>query len=140
MTIKEFQEKAIEENGLFVLEEEGGTEDGGGSRRRYFQDRKGKVQLSEVDFSARRRHTGRPCSSHFFSYEDNIAVDGSGFVIARSLTHSSQREWKAVRGLLRDLPSNPMCSPPTPATASASCASIWTLQGYLPTSPSTPPS
>ena len=115
LTIKEFQEKAIAENGLSVLAEEDGAEDGDGEdgrggrrwRRRYFQDRRGKVQLSEVDLSARRRHTGRPGSSHFFSYEDNIAVDGGGFILARKLTHSSVREWKATVGLLDELPLKP---------------------------------
>ncbi len=115
LTIEQFQAKAIAENGLFVLTEEKGEGDadkaGDGNnrklRRRYFQDSKGRVQLSPVDLDARRRHTGRPGSAYTLSYEDNIAVDGNGFILSRRLTHSSIREWKAVKGLLRELPFEP---------------------------------
>ena len=93
LTIEQFQAKAIAENGLFVLEEEKGEDDVGKPsdginrepRRRYFQDAKGRVQLSPVDLSARRCHSGRRRSSHMLSNEDNIAVDGNGFILLASV-------------------------------------------------------
>ena len=93
LTIEQFQAKAIAENGLFVLEEEKGEDDVGKPSdgtyrqlsRRYFQDAKGRVQLSPVDLSARRRPLWRRRSSHMLSYEDNIAVDGNGFILLASV-------------------------------------------------------
>ena len=60
LTVEEFREQAIEENGLFVLSETG-VDQGGVEREeaRYFQDSKGLLPLSPVDTDARWR-TSRP--------------------------------------------------------------------------------
>ena len=56
MTVAEFEELAVEENGLFVLTETGTSESGVDSEEvRYFQDPKGKLPLNPVDTDARWR-------------------------------------------------------------------------------------
>ena len=62
LTVEEFREQAIEENGLLVLNESG-LDEGGVAREetRYFQDSKGLLPLSSVDTDARWR-TSRPAS------------------------------------------------------------------------------
>ena len=60
MKVEEFRDRAVQENGLFVLRE--GHVVGDGEERegvRYFQDAKGRLPLSEVDTDARWR-TIRP--------------------------------------------------------------------------------
>ena len=56
MTVAEFQELAIEENGLFVLTETRVGDDGVESEEvRHFQDPKGRLPLNPVDTDARWR-------------------------------------------------------------------------------------
>ena len=58
MTVDEFKEQAIEENGLFKIMET--TVDGDGASRetaRYFQSPKGRLPLNPVDTDARWRTT-----------------------------------------------------------------------------------
>ena len=56
LTVEEFREQAIEENGLFVLSESGVDEDGVEREEgRYCQDSKGLLPLSPVDTDARWR-------------------------------------------------------------------------------------
>ena len=50
MSVEEFRNKAVEENGLFVLSERQVAEDGVERENvRYFQDPKGRLQLNPVD-------------------------------------------------------------------------------------------
>ena len=100
----EFRERAIEENGLFVLNES--KTDGNGAEReetRYFQDSKGHLPLSPVDTDARWR-TSRPGKPPGLNYQDNAIVDRGGFILSRGVTHASEGEWKALPTLLEQLP------------------------------------
>ena len=83
LTVEEFREQAIEENGLFVLNDSGFDEDGvQREETRYFQDSKGLVPLSPVDTDARWR-TSRPGKPPALTYQDNAVVDRGGFVLSR---------------------------------------------------------
>ena len=107
MTVAEFEELAVEENGLFVLTETGTSEFGVDSEEvRYFQDPKGKLPLNPVDTDARWR-TGSSKRPAELCYQDNVIVDLGGFIVARGVAHASQGEWKAVPGLLEQLPIHP---------------------------------
>ena len=107
MTVAEFEELAVEENGLFVLTETGTSESGVDSEEvRYFQDPKGKLPLNPVDTDARWR-TGSSKRPAELCYQDNVIVDLGGFIVARGVAHASQGEWKAVPGLLEQLPIHP---------------------------------
>ena len=108
MTVEEFKEQAIEVNGLFMMEDT--TVDDAGIERedvRYFQDPKGRLPLSPVDTDARWR-TSRVGKPSALSYQENVIVDQGGFIVSRAITHASEGEWKAVRGLLDGLPLQPV--------------------------------
>jgi transposase len=107
MTVEEFQEKAVKENGLFIVKEIKRGE--GGLLReetKYYQDARGRVPLSPVDLDARwRTH----CHSEptKLCYLENAIADESGFIIARSATRASEAEWKMIPKLLGELPIAP---------------------------------
>ena len=104
MSVEEFKEKAVEENGLFVLREREVDENGEVREdvSRY-QDPKGRLPLSPVDTDARWR-TSRYDKRANLHYQENIIVDGGGFILSRKVTHTSEGEWKAVGGMLKHLP------------------------------------
>ena len=107
MTVEEFQEKAVKENGLFMIKEL--KRDGDGSVQeatKYYQDARGRVPLSPVDLDARWRthcHTEptRLC------YLENAIVDENGFVVARKASRSTEGEWQIIPELLRESPIAP---------------------------------
>ena len=104
MSVEEFRDEAVEENGLFVLRErEEGEEQESVS---YYQDPKGQLRLSPVDTDARWRNTGRRTKGKLY-YQENVIVERGGFIVARRATHASEGEWKAVDGMLRQLPVKP---------------------------------
>ena len=108
MTVDEFKDKAVEENGLFVLSESVVDEDGMERQEtKYYQDSKGLLPLSPVDTDARWRTTraGKPSE---LNYQDNAIVDRGGFIISRGVTHASEGEWKALPRLLEHLPLQPV--------------------------------
>ena len=108
MTVEEFKEQAIEENGLFVLSSTSNDEDGVDREEiRYFQDAKGRLPLSPVDTDARWRTT-RPGKPSGLNYQENVITDRGGFILARGVTHASIGEWKAVPQLLEQLPLQPV--------------------------------
>ena len=96
LTVEEFREEAIEENGLFVLNESG-LDEGGVAREetRYFQDSKGLLPLSPVDTDAR-WCTSRPGKPPGLNYQDNAqgnaSMDRVGFILSRGVTHASEGE------------------------------------------------
>ena len=107
LTVDEFKEQAVEENGLFVLcESEPGRIDREQKRLKYFQDPRGRIKLSPVDTDARWGQKGHTKSS-FLSYLENIITDFKGFIVARRASHSSEGEWKAVPELLDQVPVEP---------------------------------
>ena len=84
MTVEEFKEQTIEANGLLVLSNMTIDEDGVGHEEvRYFQDPQGRLPLSPVDTDARWRKSkpGKPSGLH---YQENVVVDGGGFILSRS--------------------------------------------------------
>ena len=100
MTVGEFKEQAIEENGLFKIMET--TVDGDGAPRetaRYFQGPEGKMPLNPVDTDARWRTT-RAGRASGLQYQENVIVDHGGLILSRSVTHASERESKAVAALI----------------------------------------
>ena len=108
MTVEEFRQQAIEENGLFTVT--GTTVDGDGVEHeevRYFQSPEGRLPLNPVDTDARWR-TSRPGKPSGLHYQENVIVDLGGFIVARGVTHASQGEWKAVPDLLDQLPMEPV--------------------------------
>ena len=108
LTVAEFREQAIEENGLFVLSESCIDEDGSEwEETRYFQDSKGLLPLSPVDTDARWRNS-RPSKPPEMNYQDNAIVNRGGFILSRGVSHASEGEWKALPQLLEHLPLQPV--------------------------------
>lgn len=108
MTVTEFKEQALEENGLFVLAETTVDDDGIEHKEvRDFQSPEGRMPLNPVDTDARWKTT-RAGKASGLQYQENIIVDLCGFVLTRGVTHASERESKAVAGLLEGLPLQPV--------------------------------
>ena len=107
MTVEEFREKAVEENGLLIVREQQADEDGVVRESvSYYQDPKGRLPLSQVDTDARwqsTRHDRRP-NLH---YQENAIVDRGGFIVARKATHASEGDWRPLIGMLDQLPVRP---------------------------------
>ena len=75
LTVAESRERAIKENGLFVLNDSGEDENGmEWEETKYYQDSKGHLPLSPLDTDARWR-TGRPSKPPELNYQDNAIVD-----------------------------------------------------------------
>ena len=81
MTVEEFREKAVEENGLFIVREQQTDEEGVVRESvSYYQDAKGRLSLSQVDTGRQMAHhtTGvRTCIA-----KENVIVDRGGFRVA----------------------------------------------------------
>ena len=108
MTVAEFKERAIEENGLFLIEETAVDRDGVEHEEvRYFQSPEGRLPLSPVDTDARWKTT-RARQASGLQYQENVIVDLGGFILSRGVTHASERESKAVPDLLDRLPLAPV--------------------------------
>ena len=108
MSVAGFKERAIEENGLFVLTETTVDEDGVEHEEvRYFQSPEGRMPLNPVDIDARWKST-RAGEASGLQYQENVIVDLGGFILSRGVTHASQRESKAVAGLLEGFPLQPV--------------------------------
>ena len=107
MTVEEFQEKAIQENGLFVVKETDDKEDATTKEQvKYYQDRQGWLPLSPVDPDARwRTHSSSKPAE--LCYLENAIVDGGGFILARSVAHASEGDWKVIPKLLEEVPLKP---------------------------------
>ena len=108
LSVDEFSAKAVEENGLFVVKER--EVDGDGEERgsvSYYQDPKGRLPLSSVDTDARWRTTKIRDTKGKLCYQENVIVESGGFIVARKATHASEGEWKAVGGMLKQLPATP---------------------------------
>ena len=76
MTVEEFKEQAVEENGLFAIARSTVDDEGVEHEEvRYFQDAKGRLPLSPVDTDARWRTT-RPGKPSGLNYQDNVVADG----------------------------------------------------------------
>ena len=107
MSVEEFREKAVEENGLFVLREQQVDENGVESERvRYFQDSRGRSPLNDADIDARwstKKRNRRPD----LNYKENVIVDSGGFIVARRGTRGSEGDWKPVSDMLEQLPVRP---------------------------------
>ena len=98
LSVEEFKEQALEENGLFLLASS--TVDHHGDERRevrYFQDARGQLPLNPVDTDARCRNskTGKPSGLH---YQENVIVDLGGFIVAREVTHASEGGMESLAG------------------------------------------
>ena len=107
MTVEEFQEKAIQENDIFVVKETDNKEDDTTKGQvKYYQDRRGRLPLSPVDPDARWRTHSRSKPAEL-CYLENAIVDGGGFILARSVAHASEGDWKAIPKLLEELPIKP---------------------------------
>ena len=108
LSVEEFKEQAIEENGLFVLASS--TVDDEGVEHQevsYFQDSRSQLPLSPVDTDARWRTT-RSGKFSGLNYQENVVVDLGGFILSRGVTHASEGEWKALPELLEQLPLKPV--------------------------------
>jgi len=107
MTVEEFQEKAEEENGLFVLKEVKRDEDGSVQEEtKYYKDAKGRIPLNPVDLDARwRTHShDKPTK---LCYVENAVADENGFIVARKASRGTEGEWQRIPELLRELPLTP---------------------------------
>jgi len=107
MTVEEFQDKAIQENGIFVVKEiDNMGDDIAKGQVKYYQDRRGRLPLSSVDPDARwRTHSSSKPAE--LCYQENAIVDGGGFILARSVAHASEGDWKAIPKLLEEVPIKP---------------------------------
>ena len=107
MTVEEFRDKAVEENGLYVLREQKVDEHGGVEESvSYYQDFRGRMPLSEADTDARWRTTRRDKRPNLH-YQENVIVDRGGFIVARKVTHASEGDWKALSGILEPAADKP---------------------------------
>ena len=108
MTVEEFKEHAVAANGLFMITETTVAVDGVGyEETRCFQSPEGRMPLNPVDTDARWR-TSRAGKASGLQYQENVIVDRSGFILSREVTHASERESKAVPGLIEKLPLQPV--------------------------------
>ena len=83
MTVAEFKERAIEENGLFVSMETTVDDDGVEHEDvRDFQSPEGRLPLSLVDTDARWKTT-RARQASGLQYQGNVIVDRGGFILSR---------------------------------------------------------
>jgi len=107
MTVEEFQEKAVKDNGLFVVKEV--RRDEGGliqEEPKYYQDARGRIPLNPVDLDARWR-THSHSEPTKLCYLESAIADENGFIVARSATRASEGEWKIIPKLLGGLPIAP---------------------------------
>jgi transposase len=107
MTVKEFQEKAIQENGLFVVREIGNKDDANTKgQAKYYQDCRGQLALSPVDLDARwlTHSSSKPAE---LCYLENTIVDDGGFILARTASHASEADWRVIPKLLEEVPIKP---------------------------------
>ena len=82
MTVEEFQQKAIQENGLFVVKETNNKNDNTTKGQvKYYQDCRGHLPLSLVDPDARwlTHSLSKPAE---LCYLENAIVDKGGFILA----------------------------------------------------------
>ena len=108
MTVDEFKEQAIDENGLFKIMETTVDEDGAQrEKERYFQSPEGRMPLNPVDTAARWRAT-RSGRASGLQYQENVIVDRGSFILSRVVTHASERESKPVAALIETLPLHPV--------------------------------
>ncbi len=107
MTVEEFQQKAIQENGLFVVKEPDNQDDATTKGQvKYYQDCRGRLPLSPVDPDARwlTHSLYKPAE---LCYLENAIVDKSGFILARTVSHASEADWKVIPKLLEEVPIKP---------------------------------
>ena len=108
MTVDEFKEQTIKENGLFKIVETTIDEDGAQREsERYFQSPEGKMPLNPVDTDAR-WPTTRAGRDSGLQYQENVIVDRGGFILSQGVTQASEREFKAVAALVETLPLHPV--------------------------------
>ena len=108
MTVAEFKEQAIEENGLFQITQTTTDHEGVEHEEiRYFQSPEGRMALNPAHTDARWR-TSRSGKASSLQYQENVIVDRGGFILSRGVTHASERESKAVPDLLERLPLQPV--------------------------------
>ena len=69
----------------------------------YYQDPKGRMPLSPVDTDARWRTTRQDRRANLH-YQENAIVDRGGFIVARKATLASGGDWRALIGMLPQLP------------------------------------
>ena len=104
LTVAEFQEQAIEVNGLLRITQTTVDDDGVEHEEiRHFQSPEGRMPLNPVGTDARWR-TSRTGKASGLQYQENVIVDRGGFILSRGVTHASERESKAVLELLDRLP------------------------------------
>ena len=125
MSVAEFKERAIEENGLFILTETTVDDDGiEHDEVRYFQSPEDRMPLNPVDTDARWKTT-RAVKASGLQYQENVIVDLGGFILSRGATHASERESKAVAGLLEGLPLQPVSLAGDTGYSDGRCAICW---------------
>ncbi len=71
--------------------------------RHYFQDRKGRLELSRSDLDARWRTQSHGKKARL-SYKQHVIVDRRGFILAQEMTRASEVEAEPMLALLPDLP------------------------------------
>ena len=105
MTVDEFKEQAIEENGCLCWPVPRlTTKELSTGRLSTSRMPGGRLSLSPVDTGVRWRSTG-PGKPPGLSYKEKAIADRGGFILARGVTHASTVEWKAVPQLLGQIPS-----------------------------------
>ena len=81
MSLREFRDRAVEENGLFVLRKRGVGKDGEDRRNIiYYQDTKGRLPWSPVGTDARWRTTRHDKCAHLH-YQGNAIVERGGIAV-----------------------------------------------------------
>ncbi len=107
MTVEEFQEKAVNENGLFVIKEVKKDADGSvQEEKKYYQDPKGRIPLNPTDLDARwRTHAHRKPTK--LCYLENAIADENGFIVTRKVSLSTEIEGQMIPKLLKESPIAP---------------------------------
>jgi transposase len=107
MTVEEFQQKAIQENGLFVVKvTDNKDDDTTKGQVKYYQDCRGRLPLNPADPDARwlTHSLSKPAE---LCYLENAIVDKGGFILARTVSHASEADWKVIPRLLEEVPIKP---------------------------------
>ena len=109
LTVAEFRERAIEENGLFVLNDSGADENGMGGNEILpgFQG-SSAVKPSGHRCPLAHQQAQQAAGTELPGQRHNAIVDRGGFILSRGVTHASEREWKALPQLLEHLPLPPV--------------------------------
>lgn len=108
LKVEEFAQRAVEDNGIFTLKgvQPAGEGEPAKIQVSHYQDPQGKLPLNPVDLDARWSTHSRKQKAQL-CHKDNIIVDKSGFILARSVSHANLSDIDGITPLVDMLPLDP---------------------------------